>query len=153
MGIRIRACGLIHQNGYLAMVKLHSPVINEPIWMSPGGGVNENESIYDAVQRECLEEVNLRVNALDVLYVHELIKGAIHAIEFYVKCELIEGELSLGSDPERTENPLLLDAKWMALSTFPENKMIRPAFLQNELSDDLLNWNGKTRFYAHNSYQ
>jgi len=133
------------------MVELHSPVINEPIWMPPGGGVNKGESLYEAVKRECFEEVKLSVEPTTLMYLHELIKGNIHVLEYYFKCELLEGTLALGSDPERMENPLLLDAKWVSIADLSGNEMIRPEFLRNELSTDLLNWNGSTRFFPQSS--
>lgn len=153
MGIRTRACGIIESNGSIAMVKLHSPVINAPIWMPPGGGVHEGETIFEAVSRECFEEVRLKVQPIALFYIHELIKNGIHAIEYYVKCELISGSLTLGNDPERTEAPLLLEAKWVPLSSFPDNEMIRPEFLRNELSNDFFNWEECPRFIAHSSNQ
>lgn len=117
--------------------------------MPPGGGVLAGESLRNTVKRECLEEVNLEVRPTTLRFVHELIKEEFHVLEYYFDCELINGVLKLGTDPERLDNPLLLEAKWMSLAEISCNEMIRPEFFKNELSSDRLYLKSGTKFFTN----
>lgn len=117
--------------------------------MPPGGGVQAGESLRDTVKRECFEEVNLEVRPTNLRFVHELIKEEYHVLEYYFDCELISGDLKLGKDPERLDNPLLLEAKWMTLAEISSNEMIRPEFFKNELSNEGLYLKSGIKFYSN----
>lgn len=111
--LRVRACGLVVQNGRLLLVKINSPTRTEPFWMPPGGGVSFREEAGQAAAREVKEETGLEVAADETVFVSEYISGQWHAIELYFRCRLISGEAKLGHDPEITaERQMLEDIGW-----------------------------------------
>lgn len=50
---------------------------NADFWYPPGGGWEENENIIECCKREVAEEVGMKVDIKDIMYVHE----------FYLKAE------------------------------------------------------------------
>jgi 8-oxo-dGTP diphosphatase len=63
-------------------------------WSPPGGGVEKNESILEAAEREALEEVSLRVVAERPIYAQEFTSKTFgnRTLELFILCRLAEGE-------------------------------------------------------------
>lgn len=72
----------------------------------PGGGIEQNESIFEATQREVKEETGLDVVANKFAYIRETKMGDARGIEFYVLCSSAGGEMKLGHDPEKSQQVL-----------------------------------------------
>lgn len=106
--LRVRSCGLLFEKNKILLVELKSPIIDEWIWMPPGGGVEFGESLKEALTREFLEETGLSISVKEQIHVNEVIEPPIHAIEFYFRVERTGGSLSLGKDPESGENEQIL---------------------------------------------
>lgn len=64
-------------------------------WEFPGGKIEENETIFQAIEREIFEELNLRVEAKSKFMeiVHEYDKFTVELT--LIECELISGEMKL----------------------------------------------------------
>lgn len=130
--LRVRSCGLLFEKDKLLLVELRSPITNEWTWMPPGGGVEFGESLEEALVREFSEETGLKVAVQQRVHIQELIKSPIHAIEFYYKVELIEGNMKLGSDPEMLkENQLLRDIGFFSKKEIMQMN-IQPDFLRSK---------------------
>lgn len=88
---------------------------NENVYYTlPGGGINHNENIYDALRRECLEEVGAKIKVQDLIFVTEYIadedintiqKKGFHQIDMYFKCEII-GELDINHAIEQDDTQI-----------------------------------------------
>lgn len=81
-----------------------------PWYVLPGGGVEHNETLHEAVKREVLEETGFAVTPGDVLFVREVMadrqdstlpKG-VHQVEIFLECVYVGvcGEAS-NPDPEQ----------------------------------------------------
>src|SRR6218665_3622677 len=100
--IRIRVCGICIENEQVLMV-CHKGVINENyVWLPPGGGMNEGESIEETLVREFFEETGFEVEVGRFWFKNEFIHAPIHAIELYFSVQIKSGELIKGTDPELT---------------------------------------------------
>jgi 8-oxo-dGTP pyrophosphatase MutT (NUDIX family) len=105
----------------------------------PGGGVEENESIFSAVEREVLEETQLTVKAQRILYIREVKYKNSFGIEFYILCEYVSGSLKLGVDPELTENKqILTNVKELPISKLNEHTW-KPDELHDSFAHDIQN--------------
>lgn len=62
------------------------------LWEFPGGKVEEDESLFHAIEREIKEELNCTVKAIDVFdeNTHEYEKVIVNLIG--IKCKLVDGE-------------------------------------------------------------
>lgn len=71
---------------------LRSPKMTLPNqWEFPGGKVEQDESLFDAIEREISEELKCKVKAIEVFgeNTHEYEKIIVNLIA--IKCKLIEG--------------------------------------------------------------
>lgn len=107
--VRARACGLVVRDHRLLLVKINAPTRPEPFWMPPGGGISFGESMEKAVEREVHEETGLRVKSRELVFVSEYINNRWHALEYYFKCDILSGEVRLGSDPEMPPSSQMLE--------------------------------------------
>lgn len=111
--VRPRACGLIVSDDRLLLVKIDSPTRETPFWIPPGGGISFGESAEETAVREVQEETGLKVGVNRMVFISEYIDRKWHAIEFYFQCDVISGELKLGSDPEFSRDAQMLrDIGW-----------------------------------------
>lgn len=105
----------------------------------PGGGVEENESLFCAVEREVLEETELIVKAKNIIYIREVEYKNSFGVEFYILCEYVSGSSKLGYDPELSqEKQVLTNIKEIPISDL-NNQNWKPAELHTCLVDDLEN--------------
>lgn len=137
--LRVRALGLLIEDGKLLLIELDSPVSKQKIWTAPGGGVEFGESIKQALVREFREETGLLIKVKELVHINELIASPFQAIEFYFKVERIAGELILGIDPERVNTPQILrDIKFIAEDEISKTN-IHPEFLVEVFNNSLGN--------------
>jgi len=93
-GQRISAGGIVVQEGKVLLV--HLVVENRyDLWVMPGGGIEGDEGILQAAEREVWEETNLTVKAGKIAYVEELIDEGRYVCKFWVVCRLESGSLSI----------------------------------------------------------
>ena len=100
----------------------------------PGGGVEAGENLYEAIERECLEEANAKVVVGDLLLVMEFVPelddgtyGNDHRdLGLIFRCELVDG-----TEPELPENPdpNQVAVDWISKEDFP-NVMLYPRLNQ-----------------------
>lgn len=96
------------------MICHHGGIQSTPFWAPPGGGLDYNETVYDALKREFLEETGLQVRVDEFLYINEFLRPPLHAIELFFKVTPLTEEIHLGNDPELSlENQMLTDLRWM----------------------------------------
>lgn len=71
---------------------LRSPDMSQPnLWEFPGGKVENDESLFDAIEREIHEELSCKVKAVDLFdeNTHEYEKIIVNLIG--IKCKLVDG--------------------------------------------------------------
>lgn len=93
--IRSAARAIVICDGCLLATKMRDS--RGVYYILPGGGQQHGETLEEAVKRECLEEVGLKVNVIKLLYVREYIgknhdfskrHKAFHQLEHVFLCEV-----------------------------------------------------------------
>lgn len=131
--IRVRSCGILIEEGRILLIKLHSPVTDELIWIPPGGRVDFGESLSEALEREFKEETGLNITVKDLLHVSEVIKNRIHAIEFYHSVERTGGNLGIGRDPEVDDrDQIIKDLKFFTMEELNDINVV-PSYVKKDL--------------------
>jgi 8-oxo-dGTP diphosphatase len=113
---RISAGALIVHEGQLLLAR-HLKLGRYDFWAGPGGGVEGNEELHEAAEREAFEETGLRVRAHTLAYVDELIDGNGRMVKFWFVADLVSGTIDLGNNPALTES--IVDAQWFDRNTLP----------------------------------
>lgn len=68
-------------------------------YVVPGGGVEGNETVFQAVEREMYEELGVTCKALEIVEKYENATG----IDFFILCKYVEGRFGTGTGPEYTD--------------------------------------------------
>lgn len=130
---RISAGGLVvHQNRIL-LVRHYRPGIHD-FWAPPGGGVEGDEELSEAAEREVLEETGLTVRAKALAYIDELIDDSGRMLKFWYLAEFISGSIDVTANPAEGES--IAEAGWFARDALPAGHVF-PDPLHNRFWTDL----------------
>lgn len=114
--VRIRACGILVEDGKILLVKHEGLGSLGYFWSPPGGGCEFGEPVDQTLKREFSEEVGLDIEAGEFAGFHEHIDCRFHAMELFFKVKRLSGNVLLGSDPENSgAGPNLIDVAWFSM--------------------------------------
>ncbi len=147
--VRVRVCGLLFKLDTVLLIKHQSVGPLGYLWSPPGGGVEFGQSLNETLQREFLEETNLKIKVGNYLFTNEHIDSKHHAIEIFFQVHYLSGCLKLGHDPELShENQMISDIHYFTqaeLSSLPPKAMHGTLTKKKEL-EEILDLKGLTRF-------
>jgi len=129
--IRVRVAGLLVQNDKVLMV-CHKKK-EKKYWLLPGGGVNLGESLTEALVREFKEELDIEVEAKDIVYISDSISphGKRHIINIVFSCEYVSGKYSLGSDKRLHDYSFFLPGELDDLIIYPSFRKELKTFIES----------------------
>jgi len=116
---RVRA--IIIEDGNLLTIKRVKT--NETYWVFPGGGVESGENDFEALKRECQEELGVDVVVGKKLgeYIFDS-QDFGKQLEIFYFCKIVGGQLGTGDGPEYQENNEYIgthELDWLKLSQAP----------------------------------
>ncbi|MFD1019360.1 NUDIX domain-containing protein [Thalassobacillus hwangdonensis] len=91
-------------------------------YLFPGGGQEHEETMHDALRRECMEEAGIPVQVNELLYVREYIgkdhehadfDSGVHQIEYYFLCE--QNPEMLKSEPTNPDDHQI-GIEWVSIA-------------------------------------
>ncbi len=88
-----------------------------PVWVLPGGGIEKNESIEDAIIREILEETGYKVNILKKVGEYTPVNKLSKFTHLY-ECQIISGKAKLSDETK--------DVQFFDIKSLP--KLIPPPY-------------------------
>lgn len=96
--VRVRVAAIILQDDALLMVKHQKE--DQSYWMLPGGGVNNGETLHEALVREIMEETCLDIEAGDLVLVNDSIAPdhTRHVVNLHFLAKILSGWPAPGSD-------------------------------------------------------
>lgn len=100
----------------------------------PGGGQDVGETLSDSLQRECVEEINTKVNVIELVHVADLFKQRSsqpettrHLVEFLFYCQVPDDYVAQnGIHPD----PHQVDVIWMDLASLADAPLFPPTMAQ-----------------------
>jgi len=109
---------------------------NDSYWVIPGGAVEFGESHKQAVKRECLEELGIKVGVRKLFLQRLSDKPETNGHqEFFYLCNIIDGQIGTGQGPEfqvGTQYKGEYRIKWVDLKDLPEINL-KPEEVKNEI--------------------
>jgi 8-oxo-dGTP diphosphatase len=103
-------------------------------WAPPGGGVEGDEELTAAAERETFEETRIRVTASRLAYIDELIDDSGRIVKFWYAADYRSGEINVHANPALDE--AIAEAGWFARDGMPSGHVF-PELLRNTFWDDL----------------
>jgi ADP-ribose pyrophosphatase YjhB (NUDIX family) len=148
--IRNSAKAVIIRDGSLLLIR---NLDKDGDWFSlPGGGQNHGETLQEALQRECQEEIGVRVQVGELRLIREYIgknhefaqhDGEVHQVEFMFECRIAPSANPVtGKTPDTQQAGIA----WVALSKLPKCNLY-PKVLREILKNGL---SGVTTVYLGN---
>ena len=118
--VRTAAKAVIIREDAVLAVKFRAQ--DEVYYTLPGGGQRPGETLADTMARECLEEIGVRVQPHDILFVREYISDnhefaepdrCHHQVDFCFRVTILPGEQpGLGTEPDTRQ----VGVAWLPLS-------------------------------------
>ena len=125
--IRVSAKGLIVREGKMAAIRIKDGT--EEWHIMPGGGQEPEETLPEAVCREIIEELGIRVRCGELLFVVEGVHGeAFHRIDMVFACEYLD--TMPGAELHADTNQAGID--WLDISTL-NTSTLYPSKLRRQI--------------------
>jgi 8-oxo-dGTP diphosphatase len=129
-----RARAIIIAGKKILLIKRIKP--HESYWVLPGGQVEPGETTRRAVQRECLEELGIKVRVKDLFTQKKSEKPeTVGQPEFFYLCEMAGGVVGSGKGPEfqpGSAYPGKYKIRWVDLKELPELNL-KPEDVRNKI--------------------
>jgi len=96
--VRVRAAGILITGDGLLLIAHEKN--DDVYWLLPGGGVDYGESLSEALVREFMEELNIKVTVGDLAFISDSIDpaGERHVINICFTCGYDGGDYILGEE-------------------------------------------------------
>ncbi|KKB07858.1 NUDIX domain-containing protein [Devosia chinhatensis] len=130
---RISAGVLAVHKGKILLVRHFRPGRHD-FWAGPGGGVEGDEDLSAAAEREAFEETGLRVKARNLAYIDELVDESGRIVKFWYLADFIDGDIDVTRNPAAAES--IFEAGWFDRTALPEGHVF-PEVLRDRFWDDL----------------
>jgi 8-oxo-dGTP diphosphatase len=114
--LRLRVGGICIKNDKILLVKHINLGEHGILWSPPGGGMNFDETVNDALQREFLEETGLEIEIQKLLFINEFNQSPLHAVELFFMVNEKAGTLKTGRDPEmELESQIIIEVAYLSI--------------------------------------
>lgn len=96
MANRIRVGVLIFKDDKILLVRHVNPKDNYEFYVPPGGGLKDDETLFDCAVRETWEETGLRIKPSHIVYLRQFIFKEFNEnnIDIYLVAEIVSGSLT-----------------------------------------------------------
>ena len=115
--LKFAVVGIINNGGKILVVQKKKYKDSDSLsykWHIPGGGVEENENFYSAIEREIFEELGIKVKSQGIIDIHVVRISEKDNRNFIVviwhKCAPLQTSIT------KINNKELSDAKWVTKS-------------------------------------
>ncbi|WEK04127.1 MAG: NUDIX hydrolase [Candidatus Devosia phytovorans] len=130
---RISSGALVLRDDKILLVR-HFRAGHHDFWIAPGGGVDGDEELARAAERETFEEAGINVIATRLAYIDEGWSDKLRILKFWFLADYMSGEVNVGANPASNES--IVEAGWFPLDALPEGHIF-PEPLRTRFTRDL----------------
>ncbi len=123
---RISAAGIVLHDNRILLVRYNIPD-GSSILVGPGGGVEIEEDMQQALVREVLEETGLEVKPGKMLFVEDLLSQKYRMIKIWFLCSVVGGQLS---KTQEASIEGIVDVNWYSKDQL-KNEVVYPSVILN----------------------
>jgi len=98
---RISAGGLIFKGNAVLLVRYRDSHSAQTYLVGPGGKLEDDENVIQAVIRETMEETGITVRPLRVVAIEDLITTHYKMIKVWMACDFVEGVVHKTAEAEK----------------------------------------------------
>jgi 8-oxo-dGTP pyrophosphatase MutT (NUDIX family) len=106
---RIAAGGLIFKGNTVLLVKYKDSQSPQTFLVGPGGKLEDDENLLQAIIRETKEETGVTVKPIQVAAIEDLLTDQYKMIKVWMLCDTVKGEIRR---TEEAEKEGIVDAGW-----------------------------------------
>ena len=130
---RIAAGGITFKGNSVLLVRYRDSSHSGTYLVGPGGALEDNENIIQAIIRETKEETGVTVKPKRVVTIEDLMCSKFKMIKVWVVCEFVEGEIHKTEEAEK-EN--IIEAAWFTQDQLA-NEIVFPSSLMQHDWEEL----------------
>jgi len=125
---RIAAGGIILKGNTVLLVRYRDSNDTGTYLVGPGGALEDNENVVQAIIRETEEETGVTVKPKRVVAIEDLMCSAFKMIKVWMVCEIVEGEVHK-TEGAAKEN--IIEAAWFTRDQLTNEVVYPPSLLQH----------------------
>ena len=114
---RISCGALVVREGSILLVRHFRPGRHD-FWAAPGGGVEGQEELARAAEREVFEETGINVMATRLAYIDEGWSPDLRMLKFWFMADYMSGDIDVTANPATSES--ITEAAWFPLDALPK---------------------------------
>ncbi|MBI2151535.1 NUDIX hydrolase [Candidatus Woesearchaeota archaeon] len=145
---RIRVGALLFKDNLILMVKHVNPKNGYVWWVPPGGGINNNETIFECAEREAFEEVGLKIKSRNIAYLRQFIYEEFQQnnIDIYITADILGGKETMSNMYGKGQDEhFIKELKWFSEEELKQVNVF-PKILQTTMWADRLNHFSNIKF-------
>ena len=125
---RIAAGGITFKGNTVLLVRYRDSNNSGTYLVGPGGALEDNENVVQAIVRETKEETGITVKPKRVVAIEDLICSRFKMIKIWMVCDFIEGEIQKTKEAKK-EN--IIEADWFTRDQLASEVVFPPSLMQH----------------------
>ena len=126
---RIAAGGITFKGNKVLLVRYRDSRGTGTYLVGPGGALEDNENVVQAIIRETKEETGITVKPKRVVAIEDLMCSAFKMIKVWMVCEMVEGEVHLTAAAEQEK---IIEAAWFTRDQLACEVVFPPSLMQHD---------------------
>lgn len=127
---RISAGGFIFKDNAVLLVRYRDPNSHTATYLvAPGGGLEDDENVVQAIIRETKEETGITVRPIRVIAIEDLVDTSVKMIKVWMVCDIVEGEVS---QTDEAAKETIIEAGWFTRNQLVNEVVFPPILMQHD---------------------
>ena len=126
---RIAAGGITFKGNTVLLVRYRDSNKSGTYLVAPGGALEDNENVVQAIIRETKEETGITVKPNRVVFIEDLVCSRFKMIKVWMLCEIVSGEVH---STEGAEKENIIEAAWFTRDQLVHEVVFPPPLMQHD---------------------